>query len=305
MVVIWISCAKSGCPLNLFVKLGYTGKMIQETQSTTSFSHLAEEYGVWYAQTVRAIFYPQDTAQKPSTPTLVDALPDIHDRIKKSGVIERLKVSQESLHDMADKMLSAGGVPVVATFDSFWQTYEGFSSQLRRVEKDMVLSDFGIDMQTGLRSATVMMTELARELERRSRKGQPFSVAMLRIDDPVLRGDEKTLGFVARAVQKTIRTFDDAYISGDGEFLISLKHSDAAGGLRFVTRFKDALGNGEEVNFTVSSCVAEPLPGDELDDLLKNVRADLEDIASQARGATGQHEEISPLNRFLQSLKDQ
>ncbi|HNQ91642.1 MAG TPA: hypothetical protein PKI93_01790 [Alphaproteobacteria bacterium] len=279
--------------------------MTQETPSAASFSHLAEEYGVWFAQIIRAVFYSKDVGQKPHSPALVDALPDIHERLKKGGVIDRLKSSQITLHDLADKMMDGGGVPTLSAFDTFWQTYEGFSVQLRRIEKDVVLSDFGIDMATGLRSSAVMVADLERELERRARKGQPFSVAMIRIDNPALRGDERVLALVSRAIQKTIRSFDDAYVSGDGEFLISLKHSDSAGGVRFVARFKSALNESGEQDFTVSSCVAEPLPGDELSDLLANVRADLDQISSQDGGAVGQHEEVSPLNRFLQSLKEE
>lgn len=272
-----------------------------------SFSRLAEDYDLWFTQILRALFFPKQVKHKPTNPVSVGSLPDLQDHFYSNEVIERLKSLQDDLHSAADKVLGSEDALSLTSFDAFVELFEGLESQLRRIEKDMLLSDFGIDRATGLRSSTVMMTELERELERRSRKGQPFSVAILRIDDPALRTDEKTLACVSAAIKKTVRSFDDGYVAGAGEFVISLKHSDAAGGLRFVSRFKEAMArlDTECKGFTVSSCVAEPLPGDEMKQFLKNVRADLDGLASEEMGAVAQHEEISPLDRFLQSLKGQ
>ena len=132
--------------------------------------------------------------------------------------------------------------------------------------------------------------------------GQPFSIAVLRIDRKEDRAKDNAIQSVSKAVLKTIRSFDDAYFAGNGEFVISLKHSDSNGGLRFVTRFNQALKEDDTTDFTVSSCVAEPLPGDEIHVLLQNVRVDLDHICELGHGGAGQYEEVSPLNRFLQTL---
>ncbi len=276
--------------------------MNKDSPAVEAFTNLAADYGVWFAQIIRMMMYPEARNKEVVYPRMASKLPHIHETLVRGGKLSQIEVLQVEVQEKAKVLISVNGVAPIAEFDAFYESYEGLLTLIQRVERDMVLSDFGLDMATGFRSSTVMMSELARELERRSRRGQPFSVALLRIDDPLLRTNELAVGITVKAINKTIRTFDDPYVSGDGEFLISLKHSDSNGGLRFVTRFRQALADLDP-HFTVSSCVAEPLPGDELPDLLRNVRADLEEMAAKAQGVTGQYEEVSPLNRFLQGLK--
>ncbi|HOO50321.1 MAG TPA: hypothetical protein PLK94_03420 [Alphaproteobacteria bacterium] len=272
------------------------------SELSTKISSLNSEYAMWFSQILRSAFY-KENAKAVDFPSDIGSVKEIKDKINNESMLERLKANQTNLHQLATKLISVDGIPPLEDFDNFWQTYEGFSTQLKRLDRNAVLADFGFDMSTGLRSDAVMVPELEKELERRSRRGQPFSVAVLRIDDTNLRSDEKTIAAVTKAVMKTIRSFDDAYSPGNGEFVISLKHSDANGGLRFVTRFNQALKEGDYYDFTVSSCVAEPLPGDEIPVLLANVRADLDHICELGSGGAGQYEEVSPLNRFLQTLQ--
>lgn len=276
--------------------------MNKDSPAVEAFTNLAADYGVWFAQVIRMMMYPEIRGKEVVYPTMASKLPHIHETLVRGGKLSQIEVLQVEVQERAKVLMASTGTPPIGDFDSFYESYEGLLTLIQRVERDMVLSDFGMDMSTGFRSSTVMMAELARELERRSRRGQPFSVALLRIDDPLLRTNDVAVSITVKAINKTIRTFDDPYVAGDGEFLISLKHSDSNGGLRFVTRFRQALADLNP-HFTVSSCVAEPLPGDELPDLLRNVRSDLEELSATARGATGQYEEVSPLNRFLQGLK--
>ncbi|MDD3019582.1 MAG: hypothetical protein PHX61_01215 [Alphaproteobacteria bacterium] len=273
----------------------------QGNQKLTAFMN---DYSIWFSQVVRAAFYPDVAEKELSGPPRIDTIPEIIERIGSDSVLSRLKEMQGHLHQLAAQMISTPNIPKISDFDMFWQTYEGFSNQIQRIEKDSLLSDFGVDIKTGLRSSAVMIVELERELERRARRGQPFSIAILRIDDEELRTSEAVLEKTSFAIGKTIRSFDDAYVSGDGEFIISLKHSDTNGGLRFVSRFNQALKFDLGADFTVSSCVAEPLPGDDVPSLLANIRADLDSITGTGKGVTGQYEEISPLNRFLQKLEE-
>ncbi len=271
-------------------------------QGIQKLNAFMNEYSIWFAQVIRAAFYPDISEKEFASPPMIDTIPEITERIGSSAITLRLKEVQGHLHQLANMIIATPSIPKISDFDLFWQTYEGFSNQIQRIEKDSLLSDFGVDIKTGLRSSALMIVELERELERRARRGQPFSIAILRIDDKELRTSEDALQKASAAIGKTIRSFDDAYISGEGEFIISLKHSDTNGGLRFVARFNQALKFDLGADFTVSSCVAEPLPGDDISELLSNIRADLDDIAGAGKGATGQYEEISPLNRFLQTL---
>ncbi|MDY0030026.1 MAG: hypothetical protein RBR86_08820 [Pseudobdellovibrionaceae bacterium] len=277
------------CPQQASIELG------------TRISAMNSEYAAWFSQVIRAVFY-RGYAEPFEKPALIDTVQEIKNKIKNETLLTRLIEEQNSLHQIADEMMAGEKMPPIEEFDIFWQTYEGFSTHLKRLDRDTVLSDFGLDMQTGLRSESVMIPELEKELERRSRRGQPFSIAVLRIDNKDDRSKETAIQSVSKAVLKTIRSFDDAYFVGNGEFVISLKHSDSNGGLRFVTRFNQALKEDDTTDFTVSSCVAEPLPGDEIQVLLQNVRVDLDHICELGHGGAGQYEEVSPLNRFLQTL---
>lgn len=275
-----------------------------ENIAATKLSALIGEYLIWFSQVVRAGFYPDQTDRAVSAPAFVRTIPEICEKLQSEIILDRIVSSQSNLHQIADNFIGMEGPPSAGDYDLFWQTYEGVSTQLQRLERDLLLSDFGIDVQTGLRSSSVMLTELERELERRSRRGQPFAIAVLRIDDASLRGEETILAMTASAISKTIRSFDDAYVLKGGEFVVSLKHSDSTGALRFVARFNSALKDIPEASHTVSACVAEPLPGDEIPQLLANIRADLDHLSGMERGSSGQYEEISPLNRFLQSLQE-
>lgn len=216
----------------------------------------------------------------------------------------RVLDSQSILHQMASDILDAEEQPVRATVETFLVAYESFQNSLRRLEQDSLLADFGIDALTGLRSKSVMIPDLERELERRARRGQPFCFVVSRIDGETAQKDPEKIKKAAKCIEKTIRSFDDAYVTADGEFLSSLKHSDNNGGLKFVVRLNEILKNEEGVTFTMSSCVAEPLPGDNISQLIINVRKDLDDISSTSRSALGQYEDISPLSRYIQSIKD-
>jgi GGDEF domain-containing protein len=178
--------------------------------------------------------------------------------------------------------------------------YEDFTERIARFDIDSVLSDFGVDTITGLRSATVIISDLERELERRARRGHPFSIVLCQIDKPDAGKLAGHIEMSARAIKSCMRNFDDAYLSGKNEILVSLKQTDNAGALRFVERLKEELSN-EQADFTMSFCAAEPMPGDDLRGLINNVRTDLQEIAASGEGA-GEYEEISSLQRFIKSM---
>lgn len=267
---------------------------------------VSAEYTAWQGQVLRYAFYTDQRQSLPQSPDIVE-LGIVFGQKKLQGILmERLRKSHAALESAAHKiMTSADGRPDLSDFGMFMEAYESFMIQLSDLEKNIVLADFGYDLLTGLRNSSVMIAELSRELERRSRRGQPFSVAVLRIDNPALREDAAAIVATAKAVKKTIRAFDDAYICGNGEFVVSLKHSDSKGGVRFVSRFNDSLLSVVGRDFTVTACVGEPLPGDDLEGMLANIRDDLDQLSGMGNGVTGEYEEVSPLNKFLMSLKDQ
>ncbi|MFA7275473.1 MAG: hypothetical protein WC043_01570 [Pseudobdellovibrionaceae bacterium] len=274
--------------------------MTQKIKSDT-YSILEGDYSAWFGQVVMALFYGEASVRDgikfpPSLELLFES------QGIEGGCPEQLVDSQAYLNSLTQKILEKHETPDAEVFASFLQAYEGFSGLLQRLEKDALLQDFGMDRTTGMRSSTVMITDLARELERRARRGQPFSVAMVRIDNPELRAQESVVKLAAACIQKTMRSFDDSYVTSPGEFLISLKHSDTNGAMKFATRLEEERKLNTEIDFTMSCCVAEPLPGDDVHVLVKNIREDLDRISSLGSGTAGEYEDLSPLSRYLQSV---
>lgn len=282
-----------------------------EQDTKIPLSRILDEYADWFIQVIRHGFYGQPGHTPPAVTEIFKEW--LKDAQKKKDIEPAILKQISSIHDdvskAAAKMLSTQGtLPAAADFDAFTQYYDGFIAQIRRLEWDSLLADSGLDYLTGLRSESALMTDLERELERRARRGQPFCIVMCRIDDyeqireqgPAAR--DEIMKKAGAALLKCIRSFDDAYRFGQFEFVASLKHSDSDGGLKFVNRLRVIL-NDAKVPFTMSYCVAEPTPGDNVHDLLRNVRADLEKISSSGVAESGRYEEISALQRFVNTLK--
>lgn len=278
---------------------------MKQEQNSQIYADLLGDYSSWLGQLIRVAVYGDAAAKKspPLAPSIQKALAKIFIKGVNAVPVQILD-SEKYLLEQMQAMLVTETAPTQEMFQNFWQAYEGLMGLLHRLEKDSLLGDLGIDPVTGLRSSKVMRKDLERELERRSRRGQPFSIAMTRIDGADNCKDNEKVKLAAKNVQKTIRSFDDAYVMGAGEFLISLKHTDVNGAMRFSSRLTEALKMDVDVKFTMSSCVAEPMPGDSIDDLLANTRKDLDHIAGLGAGASGQYEDISPLGRYVMSLKD-
>lgn len=218
-------------------------------------------------------------------------------------VPDRVRDLQRKLHETASSVLAGEGVPPHDDLETLFGIFEKLQSDLQRLDHGYVLADLGVDELTGLRLYDVLVTDLERELERRTRRGQPFCFVISCIDDPVARRDPDNLILAAACIQKTIRTFDDAYVISEGEFLSSLKHSDSNGGLRFITRLNDVLAAEGIHQFTLSSVVAEPMPGDNIRKMIQDVRGYLNELFRKGqKNASGHYEEVSPLNKFIQSL---
>lgn len=277
---------------------------MSDSHKSALFYPILQDYADWSSQVIRALFYPEKILKttvippRPLGPKL-NELVETH-RVSQP-IVEEVLLHQQELHDQVETMLKIEGRPPLEVFDKFLDLYETFNQRLERFDVDSMLADFGVDSATGLRSASVIIPDLERELERRARRGHPFSVVMGQIDKPDMSKLPAQIKLIAKGLRVCMRSFDDAYLSGKNEFLVSLKQTDNAGALRFVERLKSVLAN-EGATFTMSFCAAEPMPGDDLNGLLVNVRNDLKEIAAQSAGEAVEYEEISPLQRFVKSM---
>lgn len=280
-----------------------------------------DDHAEWFGRANKRIFFPQafkgrDRLEVPDRFQQWLKEASGYDFIEKT-TLHDLNRLYEELHIVAtglmNKVSYTNELITLKEYDDFTSLYENFVFKLRRLEQDCALADSGLDAETGLRSRSAMETDMARELERRARRGNPIALALARIDnydaiksriDPdQLKRVLVTLG---RLIKRCARSFDDAYRSGDGEFIMSLKHSEAAGGTAAVNRLRSFLADekiilridGKDMPLTMSYCVAEPVPGDTLDELLRNMRHDLSQWNEGGDTALEYHEQ-SPLQRFI------
>ncbi|MCB1556811.1 MAG: diguanylate cyclase [Alphaproteobacteria bacterium] len=260
-----------------------------------------EVYVTWQGDVLRQVFYPgiEDKSRDIAPPPPVEELADL----------------QNDLHESAARLLEAsgGGKDVsVALFGAFMDLYDRFMHQLRRLEQ----GGEGSDLVTGLRAADTIIPDMAQEMERLARQGNPFCVVLAQIDhaDRVrsLTGPEAfpaVLKKVAGLVKKCLRSFDDAYYAGRGEFVMSLKHTDSKGGGTVVKRLTDFLKedpiileeNGKFYPLTLSCCVSEPVPEDRPGGILADMRADLARYQEDEE-RTLEHVEQSPLQRYVKGV---
>ncbi len=297
----------------------------QHDQHVKNLGEIADQYTEWFMQVMRRLFFVGDqnditTSNKPEGLFLwldrarADQMhPDIIDRIEK--IHDDLSLIADMMINEALKSKSA---PALKKFDKIVTLFEEFTRYVRRLDKDILLEDSGIDTLTGLRSFATLRKDLRREMDRLSRQGKPFCIALVRINkfDEIEKnfGEDISLNClksVSQLIIKSLRSFDDAYRLENNDFILSLKQADITGGIRALERFKEELkkdsvcyeANGNKVALSLSSCIAEPLPGDDIKILLENLKFDLESHELKPDVILEYHE-ISPLQRYVQELQD-
>jgi diguanylate cyclase len=206
---------------------------------------------------------------------------------------------------------------------AFAKKFETFFSELRALERDCILEDSGLDYVTGLKSKKFLTRDIERQMHRLSREGQSFCVALVAIDHYSesmesygVSGEFKYSKTVAKLLKKSIRSFDVGYRTDGGEFVLLLKQTDIGGGIAALKRLREFL---EQENLTLStsdgdqplrlsSCVTEPVPQENADELIENLRKDLErqknnetgeEESDDQSGAVLKYHEVSALERYV------
>jgi diguanylate cyclase (GGDEF)-like protein len=235
------------------------------------------------------------------------------------SLLSNLNVRYERLVNLSEKLinehLKSEKPSSYDEYNELSQFFEKFMDTLRRVEKELILDDKGIDVETGLRKKSVLNKDMDREMQRLARQGKPFSLALVWIDHydqiAAAEGENTTLyvKHIAELIKKCVRSFDDAYRTDKGEFILSLKQADMTGGIRALERLKELM---EEFRYeftsdtlapnlaSLSCCVAEPLPDDDINKLIDNMRSDLKG-ADKDEDAVLEYYELSPLQRYVKS----
>ena len=277
----------------------------------------------WFMQLTKRILFVGDHADGQSFSRPVSYTAWYEEVRQKEDIDEALLLNlntrYERLVNLSDKLinnhLKFKEPSSYEEYDELTRFFEGFMDTLRRVEKELILDENGLDPETGLRKKSVLNKDLDREMQRLARQGKPFSLALVRLDhyDEIFKyeGEDTSLYLkhIAELIKKSMRSFDDAYRTGPGEFILSLKQADVTGGIRALERLKELL-EGYRYTFksdkldskmaSLSCCVAEPLPNDSLENLLANMRGDLE-TTDKEEDAVLEYYELSPLQRYIKS----
>lgn len=282
-----------------------------------------DDYTGWFLQVTSRIFYPKNiTDNKNQVFSCPPSFETWSSGAEKSGSVPPdLLRNMRNLHDdlcarselLMNESAKANMPPPYNEFVKLTVLFEEFVGRLRRYEVDRMLDDSGIDPLTGLRSLHVMEKDIKREMERLSRQGKAFAMALVRIDDfEIMRKGmakeelEQAVRTVSDLVKKCMRSFDDAYYGDNGMFILSLKQTGTPGGIKALKRLKkdtDALklsykNNGVETLLTLSSCIGEPGQNEDVTVFLENLKKDLETYKKD-HGSVLEYFELSPLQRYV------
>lgn len=201
--------------------------------------------------------------------------------------------------------LKVGGADAYQDFSSAFDT---FISRLFIIQAKAIDDSMDYDYLTGLKNVKTLELDVKREQEKLSRQGQEFCLALIRIDDyqDVLEeAEQATLievnQLVSESVKDILRSFDDAYILPDNQFLVLARQTQLLGGVKALERIcqeveeKKLLVDGRAI--TVSACVSEPLPESSLEELVEHLNQDLTELRRDISDVVSL-KEISPLERY-------
>ncbi len=296
-----------------------------ENSDLSSLLCVLDEHTAWFHKLVQTLFYASDAAISPAlTKPTSFAIWAVQANRQENGVqpevVEKLSSLHSDLFRRADNLLSivrdTRTKPAHKDFLNFLTVYEEFSLYIRRLEQDVMLEESGYDLSTGLRSLKMLDDDFKQEMSRLARQGKSFCVSMTHIDHfaSLKEGSTKSevdgyIKLIASLIKLSLRSFDDAYHLGNGEFILSLKQTDISGGIAALERLKKELErqkieidvNGTAFDLSLSCCIAEPVEGYKINDLVEYLREDLSKNATLEKSDTVlKYYELSPLQRYIQ-----
>ena len=279
---------------------------------------LSGEYHQWFSSVIQSGVFEGKPPEAPNA--LAEWLRSVS--ITSFNIDGKYSDQRERLLDQQYKLIEMSG-GVCSSLDSeklstFSRAFNIFIRNLQSFCQNIVLEEWGLDVLTGLKNNTSVKADLAIEMERLSREGAPFCLGLVRIDD--FEKIEATLGpeqgsniikTVSELIKQSLRSYDDAYRVSRDHFILCLKQSDINGGQKGLERLRDIMEKSREVYaldgnehlISVSCCVAALLPDDNIEDLIDSLYVDL-DGQIKDHGSVLTHQEMSPLQRFIQKDKE-
>lgn len=188
----------------------------------------------------------------------IDRLAQLHDQLHRMGRLTLMRAAE-------------GDPPNYDAYNAVMERFEEFIQQCRRIERALSVAGSGIDPLTGLRNRTGLVEEVARELTRYKRTGQPFCVALCDLDKFKSVNDtygheagDRVLVAAAGSLNCGIRAMDEAFRMGGEEILILLKETALPEAMAVLDRLRAdlaatpvQLADGQVLRVTASFGAAE------------------------------------------------
>ena len=164
-----------------------------------------------------------------------------------------------------------------------------------------------------------MRADIKREQDRFDRKGTSFSIANIEVDGVEglqQKFDRRNLDVifanVAQVIARTVRSFDDAYYFGKGEYLVVLKHVEFMDACSVMDRLRGELENtpifmpnGEKLRITASFGIAEALQRETPELAIEHAKSALNIAKSEGGNKVKEFLERSALEQYARDVHKQ
>ncbi|TNE30786.1 MAG: diguanylate cyclase [Alphaproteobacteria bacterium] len=274
----------------------------------------------WFEAVLRQSFFSNATAADGgefTIPTIFAkwCADNTHRDSVDEAAVEQMRQVHDALAETGADCLRAEGGMTQENYTALTQCMDAYIKQLQKFSEDLAGSNFSIDTVTGLRSAAGMKNEIARELDRRDRKSDVFCVCALSIDGHKAlaesRGERRmkeVYAHIAELLMDSLRSYDDGYYLGEGEYLLCLKHAELLDACtvmdricaRIATTPAHMSGTDESVSVTISCGVAEPVPGDKIDDIFANAARAMKEAQEEGGNQVMDWKEKSALQQYAE-----
>ena len=277
----------------------------------------------WRTQVLRKCLFPQaQTATidpQPPSALLIWCKREADRNMLDRKIEERLSLVHEELARSGRTVMdhtANGAALTVELFDSFENQVEALVTQIRRLQQDLADTAGAVDSVTGLRTVAGMKGDLKREQDRYDRKGTSFSVANIEIDNLAdvqskydRRFQDAIYAGIAHIIAKTLRSFDDAYYLGKGEYVIVLKHVEFRDACTVVDRLRAEIeltpiffAGGEKAKVTASFGICEALPRESADLAVTNAKSALQEAKGAGGNRVSEYRERSALEQYAKDM---
>lgn len=273
----------------------------------------------WRNEIIRQCFFP-GSQTRPADATAPSAMliwckREADRNTVDRAVVERLVHVHTEMCKAARVMLdhcAGGAAPTLALYDSLENECDSFINHIRRLQQDLADSSTAVDPVTGLRTVAGMRNDIKREQDRFDRKGTSFSIANIEIDGLEglqakydRRGMDLIYASVAQVIARTVRSFDDAYYLGKGEYILVLKHVDFMDACSVMDRLRAEIENnpvfmqtGEKLKVTASFGIAEAIQREKGDVSVSYAKTALTQSKQAGGNRISEYREMSALAQF-------